>query len=173
MTRKTWLSLLSLAIASGLGAQTPPDSGRLEELRQQIERRFGERVRAELGLSDEQATKLKATQDRFGERRRALLRRQAERRRALQLQMRPGVQADADSVRKLMDALQAGRGEMLKLEQDEDREMAGYLTPVQRAQYQMLRQRLIERIQQVRRERGGLRGPGGGARPEGQRPREP
>ena len=176
MTRKLLLWLLALAFASGLGAQTPPDSARAEELRLEIERRFGERVRTELALSDEQATKLKATHERVGERRRALMRQQMERRRALQGQMRPGVQANADSVRKLMDAMHAGRMDMLKIEQDEDKEMSGYLTPVQRAQFQMMRQRFVERIQEVRRERAGMRGQGGGQRPperQGERPRRP
>jgi len=169
MTRKLLLWLLALAFASGLGAQTPPDSARAEELRLEIERRFGERVRTELALTDEQTTKLKATQERFGERRRALMRAQMERRRGLQGQMRPGVQANADSVRKLMDAMHAGRQDMLKVEQDEDREMSGYLSPVQRAQFQMMRQRFVERVQEVRRERAGMRGQGGAGRPQGRR----
>jgi len=170
MTRKSLLWLLSLALVSGLGAQTPPDSARAEELRLEIERRFGERVRTELALTDEQTTKLKATQERFGERRRALMRGQMERRRALQGQMRPGVQANADSVRKLMDAMHAGRQDLLRIEQDEDREMSGYLSPVQRAQFQMMRQRFVERIQEVRRDRAGMRGQGGAGRPQGRRP---
>jgi len=172
MTRTSLLWLLSLGLVSALGAQVAPDSARAEQLRSEIERRFGERVRAELALTDDQATRLKATQERFGERRRALMRQQMERRRALQGQMRPGVEANADSVRKLMDAMHAGRQELLRVEQDEDKEMAGYLTPVQRAQFQMMRQRFVERIQEVRRERAGMRGQGGAGRPEGQRPRQ-
>ena len=162
--------LLMLVLVSGLGAQTPPDSARAEELRLEIEQRFGERVRTELALTDEQTTRLKATQERFGERRRGQMRQQMERRRALQGQMRPGVQANADSVRKLMDAMHAGRLDMLKIEQDEDKEMSGYLTPVQRAQFQMMRQRFVERVQEVRRERAGMRGQGGAGRPQGRRP---
>jgi Spy/CpxP family protein refolding chaperone len=85
--------------------------------------------------------------------------------------MRPGQAADADSVRRLMDGIQANRAELFRLEQDQDREMAGYLTPVQRAQYQMLRERLLARLQEVRRERG--LGRGQGVRPrDGPRPRE-
>ncbi|MGH7675946.1 MAG: hypothetical protein ACREMV_11810, partial [Gemmatimonadales bacterium] len=51
-----------------------------------------------------------------------------------------------------------------------DKDMAGYLTPVQRARYQMLRQRLVERVQDVRRQRAGMRGQGGaGQRAPGRR----
>jgi Spy/CpxP family protein refolding chaperone len=119
-------------------------------------------------LSDDQAVKLGATEGRYRERRQALTRHQRDLRMALDDQMRPGVPAIADSVRKLMDALQAGRAELLKLEQDEDREMASYLTPVQRAQYQTLRLRFVQRVQDLRRGRGGLDRPR--RRPPARRP---
>jgi hypothetical protein len=82
--------------------------------------------------------------------------------------MRPGEAANADSVKKLMDGFQAGRAEMFKIEQDEDREMAGYLTPVQQARYQMMRQRLQERVNEMREQRRGRMRPGMG--PQGGRP---
>lgn len=163
------LLVVALVVAPAVAAQEPPDSGRAEELRAEIERRFAERVRGELGLSDDQATRLRATQETFGERRRALMRRQFERRRALQEQMRPGVAANPDSVKRLLDGINEGRAEMLKLEQEEDREMTGYLSPVQRAQFQMMRQRFLQRVEQLR-ERRGMRPGMGRPRPEGRRP---
>lgn len=171
---KTWIAALCLAVAPALAAQEPADSARAKRLRTEIEQRFAERVKADLALTDEQATMLRATQERFGERRRALMLEQAQARRALQTQMRPGVAADADSVRTLMERMRAGRAALLRLEEDEDREMAGYLTPVQRAQFQMMRLRFMERVQEVRRELRdrGQRGdrPGVRPRPEGRRP---
>ncbi|HXF95523.1 MAG TPA: hypothetical protein VNI61_05420 [Gemmatimonadales bacterium] len=162
--------------ASLLGAQDrpgPPDSARRAALRAQIERRFAEHVRRELGLTDDQAAKLRATQERYGERRRALLERQRELRQALGAQMRPGQAANPDSVRQLMDALQAGRAELFKLEQEEDREMATYLSPVQRARFQMMRERFLQRVQELRRGREwGGRGRGWGRDPM-DRPRRP
>jgi hypothetical protein len=53
---------------------------------------------------------------------------------------------------------------MVKIEQDEDQEMSGYLTPVQRARYQQMRERFMQRVgemRQMRRERDGMRRPGG------------
>ncbi|HEX9703876.1 MAG TPA: hypothetical protein VGA20_01335 [Gemmatimonadales bacterium] len=168
MKRILWV--LPLAVVSALGGQEPqvPDSTRAAELRAEVERRFATHVRRELGLSDDQAVKLGATQERFRGRRLPIQRRQRNLRLALDDQMRPGVAADADSVRKLMDAVQTGRAELLKIDQDEDREMAAYLTPVQRARFQMLRQRFVQRVQDVRRERRGLDGPR--RRPPGRRP---
>jgi Spy/CpxP family protein refolding chaperone len=167
---RNFIWVLGLVLAPALAAQqdspTLPDSAERERLQQEIERRFGVVVQRQLGLSNDQADKLRATEERFRMRRRVIMRQQVLLRFGLQEQMRPGQAANPDSVRRLMDAMQANRGDLLRLDQDQDREMSGYLTPVQRAQYQMLRERLMRRLQEVRRERGG---PGAG-RP-GLRPR--
>jgi len=177
--KRLWMLMLAVTLTPGLGAQEQDSTLKQAEqarLRAQIEQRFAERVHDELNLTSDQAAKLGATQERFGARRRAPLRQQAERRRALEDQMEPGVAANADSVKRLMDGMQAGRTAMLKIEQDEDREMAGYLTPVQRARYQQMREQLMRRVTEMRAQRrGGRMGPGMGpgqrARPEGRRPR--
>jgi hypothetical protein len=176
MMKRLWL-VLSLVLAPGLAGQESaapqrPDTAEAERLRAQIEDRFSQRVQEELRLTPDQAAKLRGSQERFGARRRALLRAQMERRRALEDQMQPGVAANADSVRRLMDGNQAGRAELLKVEQDEDREMAGYLTPVQRARYQRMREQFMRRVAEMREQRrGGRMGPGmgGGAGPQGGR----
>lgn len=169
--KRLWMLGLAVMLVPGLAAQER-DSTRqraeAERLRAQIEQRFAERVRDQLNLSPDQLSKLQATHQRFGTQRRELIRQQMLRRRALEDQMQPGVAANADSVRKLMDATQAGRAEMLKIEQEEDRELAGYLTPVQRARYLHMRERLMQRVNELRQERRGRRGDG--IRP-GQRPR--
>jgi len=178
--------VVTLALASTLSAQEPvtpaqPDTAEAERLRAQIEERFSQRVQEELRLTPDQAAKLRASQEKFGGQRRTLMRQQIERRRALDDQMQPGVAANADSVKRLMEANQNGRAQMLKLEQDEDREMAGYLTPVQRARYQQMREGLMRRVMEMRAQRrGGRMGPGmgqggGGRRPgaAGARPRRP
>jgi len=158
-----WAVAFAVTFAPGFAAQQPQpvDSAEAERLRAQIEERFAQHVQQELRLTPDQATKLRASQERFGTRRRDLMRQQMERRRALQDQMQPGVAANADSVRKLMDGFQAGRADMLKIDQDEDREMAGYLTPVQRARYQEMRARLRQRVNEMREQRReGRMGPG-------------
>jgi Spy/CpxP family protein refolding chaperone len=180
--------VVTLALASTLSAQEPvtparPDTAEAERLRAQIEERFSQRVQEELRLTPDQAAKLRASQEKFGGQRRTLMRQQIERRRALDDQMQPGVAANADSVKRLMEANQNGRAQMLKLEQDEDREMATYLTPVQRARYQQMREGLMRRVMEMRAQRrggGGRMGPGmgqggGGRRPgaAGARPRRP
>ncbi len=170
--------VLSLALAPSLAGQEPPpaaplpqrpDTAEAERLRAQIEERFAQHVQQELRLTPDQAAKLRASQERFGTQRRALMRQQMERRMALDDQMQPGVAANADSVRKLMDGVQTGRAQMLKIDQDEDREMAGYLTPVQRARYQEMRARLHQRVNEMRQQRRGRMGGGPGMGPQGGR----
>src|SRR5437867_2614413 len=153
--KRFWLLVLAVVTAPppALGAQQPSDTGEAGQLRAQIEKRFGERVQQELKLTPDQAAQLRASQERFGALRRDVIRQQFERRRALDDQMRPGVAANADSVRMLMDGMRAGREQMLKIERDEDREMGGYLNPVQRARYQQLRERFMQRVNEMRAER--------------------
>ncbi len=175
MNRLGWVLAFAVTLAPGFAAQQPPpiDSAEAERLRTRIEERFSQHVQRELRLTPDQATKLRASQERFGSQRRALMRQQLERRRALEDQMQPGVAADADSVKRLMDGMQAGRAAMLKIEQDEDREMAGYLTPVQRARYQRMRELLMRRVSEMREQRrggGGRMGQGPRAHPERGRP---
>ncbi len=170
MTRFLWILLLVTA-APALAAQNPPDTsdeGQVQELRRQIRRRWNERVGRELNLSDAQAAKLRATEDRFFERRREIAQRQRAVNEALRGQLQPGVAANSDSVRKLMDAREQHRQAFAQLERDEDQEIAGYLNPVQHARYEMMREQLRRRIQEIReqrRARGQMMGPRGGMRP--------
>ena len=168
---RNYIWTLALALAPALAAQQDSlvarDSAVRGQLQQEIERRFGAVVQRQLGLTNDQADKLRATEERFRPRRRAIVREQVQLRLGLQDQMRPGQAADADSVRRLMDGIQANRTALLHLEQEQDQEMSGYLTPVQQARYQMLRERLLQRLQEVRRQRTEE----GADRPAPQRPR--
>ena len=151
------IGILVVCLAPALAAQqdstAPPDSAERERLQQQIEDRFGRLVQQQLQLSDDQASKLRGTEERFRGRRREIIRRQLGLRLALNSQMCPGCAANPDSVRRLMDGIDANRAELFRLQQDQDREIAGYLSPVQRARYQILRERFLRRLTEVRRER--------------------
>ena len=153
---------LAVVLAPGLAAQQPgsgrppSDSAQAEQLRTQIEQRFSARVQQELQLTNDQTAKLKDTQERFGPRRRALMQQQMQRRRALENQMQPGVAANQDSVRKLMEGLDAGRMEMMRIQQDEGKELGNYLTPVQQWRYNQMRERFMQRVGEMRRQGRGM-----------------
>ena len=101
-----------------------------------------------------------------------LMMRQRALRMALEQQMRPGVAADADSVGRLNEALRDNRGRIFALEQEEDAKLSEFLNPVQVAQYRQLRERLAQRVNELRRRAGP--GPGGAGQvpPPRQRPRQ-
>src|SRR2546422_3513710 len=162
MKRFLFVMLLALVLPA-LAAQTPADTSgdaEAEQLRQQIRERWNARVRQDLNLSDDQAAKLQGTEQKFTQQRVELAQRQRTVNEALRGQLQPGVAANSDSVRKLMDARDRHRTALAQLERDEDREIAGYLSPVQHARYQALRDQLRRRIQEIRQQRRGAGPPG-------------
>jgi len=173
MKRFLFVVLLALVVP-GLQAQTPTDTSgdaEAEQLRQQIRERWNARVRQDLSLSDDQAAKLQGTEQKFMQQRVDLARRQRAINEALRGQLQPGVAANSDSVRKLMEARDRNRATLAEVERNENREVSGYLTPVQQARYQMMREQLRRRIQEIREQRR-RRGEMMGARRGLGRPRE-
>lgn len=175
--KQLWLALLTCGTAR-LAAQQPDsgmqdDSARIENLRQEIQQRYSARAHAVLGLTPAQAAKFDSTQARAWAQRRDLVLQRRQINLALQGQMRPGVAAKPDSVSRLLDARQRVNQSLRQVDDQEDREMAGYLTPVQRAQYQTYRGTVFERMGEAARHGGGgVRGrPGGRPRAGGVPPR--
>src|SRR6185503_10075651 len=124
-----------------------------ERLRQQIEMRFGERLKEELGLSEEQAAKLRVSLAGIAAKRRVMEGDERRLRQALAAQLRPGVAANSDSVAKLVDALTSHRVAFAQTFRDEMRELSTILNPVQRGQYLLLRDRLMQRAQELQQAR--------------------
>jgi len=155
MRLRAWVILGALLAApAAAGAQdSMPDPIRAERLRQLIEQRFGERLKEELGLTDEQATKLQVSLAGLAARRRAMEQDERRMRQALAAQLRPGVAANSDSVAKLVIALTDHRVAYAQTFKDEMRELSTILNPVQRGQYMMLRDRLMQRVQEIMQNR--------------------
>lgn len=177
MVRRTrWLMGLAAAalLAGGpLHAQDPDleETGpAVERLRQAVEQRFSAYVRTELQLTDEQAQKLRANSQQFGQQRRQIAVDERQLRRALDDQMRPGIAANQDSVTRLMNGIADRRQAYAKTFEDERRSLT-FLSPVQQARYLQLRERLLDRLREARaraRLQGG--GPGGGGAGARERP---
>ena len=148
------VSAILLAGPVALAAQQVEDVSR-DSLRQQIMDRFSARVEEELALTDGQAAKLTGTVRTYFAKRRALEAEERGLRTALAGQLRPGVAADQDSVSKLMNSITDVRQRYIDTFEEENKAMSAYLTPVQRAQYFVLRERLLERIKRVREGRNG------------------
>ena len=143
--------LILLLAPSGLRAQQADSARaqRADSLRSRIEERFASRVQRELGLNDDQTSKLRATSETFGARRRDLRAREFALKEALMGQLRPGVAAKQDSVTKLTDALINLRIASAQAAQDEMKDMAKYLNPVQRARLLLMRERFYDRVKEA------------------------
>jgi len=188
MKRLAWI--LMIAMARTLAAQEPGDSGpgavppaageeggaQAEQLRQRIRQRWHEHVRTTLGLNDDQTAKLQGTEQRFEGQRQPIRVRQREINRALNGELAAGA-PNQERVKQLMNERQENQRKLQEINGAEDREMQGFLSPVQRARYQEERRRFQERVAEVVRHRREVRrqmpGTGGRGGPRGRVRRPP
>jgi hypothetical protein len=155
IARLPLVALLLVATGSPVVGQDSTDpAARRDQLRQLIEQRFTERAQQELKLTEEQTSKLRETNRKFGGKRRELEARQMAIRNAMSDQLRPGVAANRDSLSRLTDAAAEIRVQYAQTFREELRETSKYLDPVQRAQLLTMRERLLRRIREVRSGRG-------------------
>jgi Spy/CpxP family protein refolding chaperone len=148
------LGLALLVAAAPLRAQDDADPARADSLRGVIQQRFARQVQQQLGLTQEQADKMRATTLTYFARRRTLEIQERRLKQALASQMRPGQAADQDSVARLTDQLLTLKIQQVQSYRDELKEMT-YLTPVQRAQFFIMRERLLEAIQNAQEDTTG------------------
>jgi len=150
-----WSLVLVLTPFGVAGAQRADTSSvRRDSLRHRIEERFAARAQEELGLTNEQATKLRATSQQFGTRRAELRTSGKQLREALTAQLRPGIAANQDSVAKLTDAMIQLRTAEAQISRDEVKEQSKYLNPVQRARLYVMRERFAHRVKEMHGRRG-------------------
>ncbi len=158
---------VALGVAWGLAttpvwAQGNAEGFQTRAIRERIEARFLERIQADLGLTPEVAQQVQSLARRHAIRRMTLDDAQRRVRTDLQRQMRPGIAADQAQVGILLDSLMVLRVAYVKSFQDELAELAPVLTPVQRTQFFIARDRLYQRAQEIRQQRP----------PQQRRPRE-
>jgi hypothetical protein len=153
---------LTVAIATlaafPLLAQNPGGRGG-PPVRQMIEQRFVAQIKSELGLSEEDGARMQRILVASAERRRQMEQEERSAQQALRDQLRPGVAAQTDSVVKLLDRLTTLRVSFAQAARDEMRELGTVLSPVQQAQFLLMRDRMMARAQELRMQRP----PGGGS----------
>ncbi len=132
------------------GRQPPP---RAAALRGQIEESFMRRATLDLALTADQSDRMSKIVTAAGQRRRTLEEEQQASQMALMQQLRPGVAANTDSLNRLVDRITQNRISYAEAFRDEIRDLQPILSPVQRAQYLQLRDRLLERIRELQQNR--------------------
>ena len=164
---------LAVAVAPPAGAQAvqrpaesataPARAGAQERVRERVARLLRDRV----GLSDEQLRRLAPVSRSFDQRRQALFREERTSRQALRREL-TATTPDQARVATYVDQLFALQRRRLDLAAEEQRQLAAFMTPVQRARYLALQEHLRRRADEMRRRRGG-----GGAARSGRAPRGP
>lgn len=156
--------VLSLLVATPAAAQQGAPAGAPAADRAQLERqlrqRVGRTVQTRLQLTDAEMARLQRTNSSFEGRRRALAADERALRFAIGQQISAGDRADQDSVSRMIDRAIAIQRQRLDLVAQEQRELSSFLTPVQRARYLDLQERLRRRVEELRRRQ--RRGGGGG-----------
>jgi hypothetical protein len=124
--------------------------GNEQALALQVRQAFAGVVRRRLNLNDDQARQLQTTQQRFQQQRNQLQRDERQARLGLKAAMADSTgTADQGKIAQYMDQLVQGQHRRANILEAEQKELAGYLTPLQRAQYQALHEQLNKRIQQM------------------------
>jgi len=143
----------------GMGGAPPPQRERTEQrLRQGLWRAARQRV----PLTDDQMRKLEVTSGRFDGRRRALMLEERTLRQALRSEIATGERANQERVGSALDRLLQIQRLRLDIVAEEQRELATFMTPVERARYSALQDQLRRRVQAMQRRRGGDGMPGAG-----------
>jgi hypothetical protein len=118
-------------------------------LRGRVETAFLGQLSQRLALTADQRTAVERVLTEWGGRRRELESEERVLTGALNGQLRPGVAAQGDSVARVIDLLLANRVRHAESFQGEMRDLEPILTPVQRAQFLMMRDEIFRRIREL------------------------
>ena len=170
MRFRAWYTMVLVALLSVGGApahvaaqRAAPDNPRRAELEQQIRQRMARMLKERVGLDDAQFEKTVAVNRRFDARRRALVEQERDVRIGMRQEVMLEEQANQERVARLLDqAIQVQRLR-LQLMEDEQRALAEFLTPVQRAKYMAVQEQIHRALEEMRR-------PGAGRSPGARRP---
>jgi Spy/CpxP family protein refolding chaperone len=126
--------------------------------RQALEKQFRERseqvVRQKLNLNDDQVSRLRSVNANIGVQRNELVRQERSIRMDLRDEMAKGAAADQNRVSQLMNQANELHDRRSALQQDEQRQLSGFMTPVQVAQYVGLQAQIRQRIREMQQGQG-------------------
>ncbi len=154
---------LAASSASAGAQRTPPDNARRAQLEQQIRQRLARTLKERVGLSDAQLEQVRAVNSQFEERRRMLVEQERDVRIGLREEVMREEQANQERVSRLLDQAIEVQQHRLRLLEEEQGELAKFLTPVQRAKYMAIQEQLHRTLEEMRR-------PGAGRQPGARRP---
>ncbi|MBA3671061.1 MAG: hypothetical protein H0W68_03425 [Gemmatimonadaceae bacterium] len=140
---------------TGGGAERMQPGGpdRRQDLERQLRRGFWQAAKRRIGLTDDQMTRLEQTTARFDPRRRAL----AQDERSTRVQLHFDVLADSSGndqrIAAALDRMLQLQRQRIDLLIEEQRELATFMSPRERAQYGALQEQMRRRVEELRRAR--------------------
>ncbi len=164
MARVAWtalvipLLLVSHQVAEGQGRtvvieqrgeRRPVGDTQRDSLEGLVRARMGEVLKRQLLLSDEQSRRLNALSQRLQPRRRVLMTEERDVRGALRAQIAAGDSARESEITTLIDRMIQVQGARVALLEAEQKELATFLTPIQRARYLGLEEQMRLRVEEV------------------------
>jgi protein CpxP len=146
-----FMMLVSLAVPATVHAQAvtsapPADRAALE---QQFRERTARLTKQRLGLTDAQLDRLEKTNARFAPQLRQLVMQEREIRRQLRQEMTAGNSANQQHVSDLLDGALRVQKQRISIVESEQKELAAFLTPVQRARYIALQAQFRKRAEEL------------------------
>ena len=135
----------------GLRGQPPAER---QLLQRQVRQAFAKAVRRQLNLSDDQMRRLQSVDLKYERERIALLRDERQARLALKGAMDDSSKVDQAKVDGYLSQLVKGQRARADLLESEQKELAGFLTPLQRAKYFAMKERLNRRMQELAQQNG-------------------
>ena len=133
----------------------PPTRANLEQL---VRERMAQVTRQRLDATDDQMAKLQATNLKFDEQRRILVAQERDIRMSLRDEMLRTDSTHQGHISALMDRLIKTQRQRADIQDAEQKELANYLTPLQRAKYFALEQQIRQRVTQMRQMQQGRGG---------------
>ena len=149
MLRLATLSLFVLGTAAHAQAVTAAPPGDRTALEQQFRERTAKLVQQRLGLNDAQLAKLEQSNARYAPQLRQLAAQERDIRFQLRQEMTAGNSANQQHVSDLLDAAIRMQRQRLGIVEAEQKDLAGFLTPVQRARYIALQAQFGKRAQEL------------------------
>jgi periplasmic protein CpxP/Spy len=156
--------MLVAAATPVIAQQRPPAQQRLRQrpmdsaagrarLEMEVRRNFARIVRQQVGLNDDQMRRLAPITQRYEQQRRQLQMQERDARVGLrQLVLGPQT-ADSAQVERLLQQLIGVQKRRVELLESEHRELAAFMSPMQRAKYAALQERIRRQLEQMRQRR--------------------
>ncbi|CAN5853052.1 hypothetical protein BH11GEM1_BH11GEM1_14450 [soil metagenome] len=132
------------------GADQP---NRTQQLQQQIRRSLWLVTKQRLGFSDEQMLRLERTSQRYDQQRRALAQQEKAQRVTLRTEMVADTAANQAAIADALDQIHAVQVRRLEIQAEEQKELAAFMTPLQRATFTTLQEQVRRRLQEMARAR--------------------